>query len=103
MGGSTDRLTVIPVVNDDVGERRPSRNDRLFSDDAFRTSFNDEFDGHDLSKIRTQFKTFDAKKATCFRLEDCRQGLKLSCLCVGAGWRLLVAARLASLLLTLCP
>jgi len=76
MGGSMDRLNVIPISEEDIqvgdARRRSSRGKRLFSEDdgAFKATFHVGKVGGDLALIRKQFKTFDAKKAKCFKLED---------------------------------
>jgi hypothetical protein len=87
MGGSTDRLNVVPIYvvhKEDQEACRATRTaTRRFlsgSSDTCRPSSLEggQGDGDGVKEIRKRFQTFDARKAKCFKLEDRVQGLNSS-------------------------
>jgi hypothetical protein len=94
MGGNTERLNVIPVLEDqsekeltERGERsckgnpRIARWARMLSTTApstFRASFHESghHHGDGISDIRRRFHNFDVGDSKCFRPEEWAQGLK---------------------------
>jgi hypothetical protein len=75
MGGSTERLNVVPifVAQDDHATRATRTATRRFfsgSSDMLGSSLHeDQSDG--VAEIRKRFNNFDAGQAKCFKLEEC--------------------------------
>ena len=93
-----ERLNVIPIIKEDrhsseTGTRGQSSTWVRSSSDDTALAFQDASRGSGIAGIRKQFTAFDAKKAKCFRPEDCGRGgrTKLSLARVSvwaAHWRL---------------
>jgi hypothetical protein len=106
MGGSTERLHVIPILAVDNDGRFVKRgsfvsetldlhekslqapsNDRRsvgtsnlslshVSEKSRQPSLHESVQGDGVAQIRKQFKTFDVRMAKCYQAEDSRHGLK---------------------------
>jgi hypothetical protein len=66
-----DRLNVLPVLHDKGAGGAP-----CFTRLSDVSTSNVPALGGGLSEIRELFYAFDAKKATCFRLEECGAGIE---------------------------